>query len=222
MRLATAIALAALTAALPAAACAEGAATRPECAVRDGQPAPSPRVTSYVAARAGVFHPMAGDLGAFEDGRDLEVAFGLRFDRGAEPYLSAEVAAGHYRAASATTFAAAPVGGTLAETLELGAVPVTGTVRVSFDADHLVFTALGGAGVHFASMEATRVGRTASAVAEHARAFGLHLGGELGIALTSRVLLGLEARRTFVSATFFDAPTRLDGLRVAGTLRYRP
>jgi opacity protein-like surface antigen len=102
-------------------------------------------------------------------------------------------------------------------------VPITATFRLRLPLAKGEVHALGGVGLHVASLRSThdlagvQVGSTWSSTS----AFGFHVGAGAAFQVWRTTYVGLEARRSFVPARFDGVDTRIDGLTAAVTISYQ-
>jgi outer membrane protein with beta-barrel domain len=193
----------------------------------------------YFELHLGAFVPQGGDLHAFGRGYDFRVALGKRLT----PNLAVEGEIGYLQS---TAHESEHVGfeqaGTqlisndvfLDQTLEI--VPLTASVRYRVQIWAAELSALAGGGLYRAtlqrSFEFTSVHPFARDASDTSTILGVHLGIAAAFHLGPKMLLGMEARRTFAEGSFDSGnivfagrplPTRvrLDGVRVAATLGYQ-
>lgn len=168
---------------------------------------------TYLLLHAGAFLPQHEDLDAYDTGYDFGATFGARFT----PSLGVEGELGYVRATADahTGFGGAPV----EETLEV--IPLTASLRFRVPMKVAELSALAGGGFHFARRERTGGNEGVSIdTSDSSTRFGFHVGAELAFNLSPTMLVGFEARRTFVPGEFEGAEVNLGGLRLAATLGY--
>jgi len=186
----------------------------------------------YLGARVGMYKPSDADQldpFSFETGLDVEGFVGYRL----HPNLSVEVGLGYTKSSTNTLSASDPAFGDASVDFERSDMPITASVRAGIDADRVTFYALAGVAYHMTELKVNLESDLASgSLFDEADVFGWHLGGGLAVALTPRLSLGAEVRRTFVSADYPDllgpeglgAPTtelKLDGLQLGATIMFR-
>ncbi len=187
--------------------------------------APASKV--YLGGRIGVFRPSDDDEldpFSFESGVDLEALVGLRLN----PHLSVEAGLGYYKSSTNTLSA----GGTSVD-FDLTNVPFTASVRAGTEIDRVALYGLAGVGYHMTELKVNASSASFSgSISEEDDVFGFHLGAGFAFAVTPRLSLGAELRRTFVKGEYqtllgpggLGAPTTeltLDGLRIGATATFR-
>jgi opacity protein-like surface antigen len=191
-----------------AAAAAALALLAPAAAVAQPVSSPAgPGPDTYLELHLGAFLPQHDDLDVLDPGYAFGATVGARFS----PWIGVEGELGYVRATGEeggleTTFADLPISASV-------------RLRAPFRAVELAL--IGGAALHFAWLSqdvdagGALVGRSDSATA-----FGFHVGGSIAFKITPTMLVGAEARRTFLEPKFEGARVNADGLRLAITLAY--
>jgi hypothetical protein len=173
-----------------------------------------------------VYNPSAdGDdelMSFFGNGVDLEVSVGFPLN----PWFALEGAIGYYRSSSDTVSGSDPFLGDFSLQMDVSVIPITASLRATAHAGPVAFSALGGFGIHMASLEASASSSIfgSDSLSDDDTAFGAHLGGAVSVAVSERASIGLELRRTFVSvkfSEFSDEKFDLGGLRIGAMLAIR-
>jgi opacity protein-like surface antigen len=156
----------------------------------------------------GAFLPQHEDVDALDPGLAFGGAFGARFT----PHLSAEAELAYQRAS-----ASGPSGRTT-----LADVPFTASLRLRLPTKAAELSALAGGGIHFVSLrDDVDAGAGPPRPDGRTTAFGFHVGAAAAFNLSPTMLVGADARWSFVPAKLDGVDVSLDGLRVAVTLSYR-
>jgi hypothetical protein len=182
----------------------------------------------YLGVRAGMYNPSADDddeiTSLFDNGLDLEAIVGIPLS----PNFAFEGGIGYYGAGTGQMSMFDPDLGTITAEMDLAVIPITASLRGTAYSGPVAFSALAGVGLHMASFDLTGSvpGVGSASISEDDNVFGFHIGAAVGVAVTERVRLGLELRRTFVSSDMteeiFDQDITLDGLRLGATLTFTP
>lgn len=166
-----------------------------------------PATDTYLELHLGAFLPQSRALDAVDPGYDFGGTFGARFS----PYLGVEGEIAFVRAIGfenglQTTFAD---------------LPISASIRLRAPFKTAELSVFGGVALHFVSLshEVDVLG-TVTRNSDRATAFGAQAGAAIGFNLSPTMLVGAEARRTFVEPKFEGTGVRVDGLRVAITLVY--
>jgi len=162
-----------------------------------------PGPDTYLELHAGAFLPQQEDIDALDPGYAFGGTFGARFS----PNVSVEGGVGYLRA----------TGEQSGVNLTLSDVPITASVRLRFPFKVAELAAIGGVGLHVASLS-SKVGT--DTVSDTSTAFGFHLGAAAAVNLSPTMLVGLDVRRTFVQPRFSGVRTGIDGIAAALTLTY--
>jgi opacity protein-like surface antigen len=162
---------------------------------------------TYLELHLGAFLPQADELDVLDPGYAFGATFGARFS----PYVGVEGELGYVRATGEeggleTTFAD---------------FPISASVRLRAPFRAVELAVIGGAALHFAWLsQDVDVGGRPVRRSDSAAAFGFHAGGSIAFRVTPTMLVGAEARRTFLEPKFEGERVKADGLRVAITLAY--
>lgn len=170
---------------------------------------------TYLELHLGAYLPQHDDIDALDPGWDAGATFGARFD----PHLAVEGELSYVLASGTSS----QPGGSNEQRLSM--VPLTASLRLRLPFKAGEVSALGGAGLYFASLENTSTiigsgGGVTTHFSRDATSFGFHVGAALAFNLSPTMLVGAEARRTFVTGKFDGVEVGLDGVRVALTLGY--
>lgn len=215
----------------PFLACLAFVALSGAVAAQEPQPAQPTRV--FLGARLGAYLPSDDDAlspFSFNGAPDAELLVGLRLT----PNFSAELAVGYAETSTDTLRGSDPTLGGVSMEFKRSDVPITASARAGLDVDRVTFYGLAGVGYHLTKLtvHAAAENYGEASLSEERNVFGWHVGAGLSVAVTHRLSLGAELRRTFVDAKYddllgpenLDWPTtrlKLDGLRLGATIGYR-
>jgi opacity protein-like surface antigen len=192
----------------PVAVALAAALLAPGAALAQPVSSPSgPGPDTYLELHLGAFLPQSDALDSVDAGYAFGGTFGARFS----PYLGVEGELGLVRA----------IGSARGLETSFTDVPFAASFRLRAPFKRAEVSLLGGAALHFVSLSReVDVSGTVTRDRDSASVFGFHAGIAVGFQLSPTMLVGAEARRTFLEPRFDDTRVRLDGLRVALTLVY--
>lgn len=163
-----------------------------------------PGPDTYLQLHLGGFLPQHDDVEALDPGYAFGGTFGARFS----PYVGVEAGLEYLRA----------TGEDAGVRVRLSDVPITVSLRLRAPLKVAELAVIGGAGLHVTSFSAEPA--TGPGISDTSTSFGVHLGAAAAFNLSPMMLVGVDARRTFLEPKFDGERVRVDGLRIALTLTY--